>query len=159
VSVIIPAYNGAAFLPEAIDSVLAQDYEPLEILVVDDGSTDDTHDVLRPYAPRIRYFYQENRGPSAARNLGIERARGDLIAFLDADDRWLPGKLAAQVAALGTQSAAALVHTDVLFWDPTRGSRERPRRPRRHEYVGALCAHVLGLRHLSVQRSAPARES
>ncbi len=92
VSIIIPVYNGAKFVKDAIESVLAQTYKDYEIIVVNDGSTDNTEEVLRPYIDKglIRYFYQENKGVSAARNKGINEARGEYVAFLDADDVWLP---------------------------------------------------------------------
>ncbi len=98
VSVIIPTYNRATHVTGAIDSVLAQTYRNYEIIVVDDGSTDNTKDILRErYAERIRYTYQPNKGPAAARNTGIHEARHELIAFLDSDDTWLPQKLELQV--------------------------------------------------------------
>jgi glycosyltransferase involved in cell wall biosynthesis len=136
VSVIIPTYNHAACVTEAIESALEQTYPPTEILVIDDGSTDETRSVLEPYASRIRYLSQDNRGAGAARNLGIRHATGELLAFLDADDRWMPDKLAVQVARLAARPAAALVHADVLLWDPPRGIHEPPRRPRRHVFDG-----------------------
>lgn len=90
-SVVIPAYNYARFLPEAIESVLAQTLSSLELIVVDDGSTDETKQVVERFDdPRVRYVWQSNQGLSAARNTGIREARGELVAFLDADDRWRP---------------------------------------------------------------------
>jgi len=100
VSVIIPTYNRSKFVKKAIDSVLAQMYKDYEIIVVDDGSTDNTKEVIEPYMDRIRYIYQENAGASAARNIGIKAAKGDWIAFLDSDDHWLPEKLFVQMAAI-----------------------------------------------------------
>lgn len=98
VSVVIPTYNRANIVSEAIDSVLAQTYKNYEIIVVDDGSEDDTKTVLKKrYDGQIRYIYQPNRGPSAARNRGIRASKYDLIAFLDSDDIWLPQKLELQV--------------------------------------------------------------
>ena len=96
VSVIIPTYNGAQYIKQAVDSVLAQTYDDYEIIVVDDGSTDDTAELLRPYGDRITYLYQENRKLPAARNTGIRTARGQYLAFLDSDNLFLPHKLAAQ---------------------------------------------------------------
>jgi len=108
VSVIIPTYNRAAVITRAIKSVLAQDHEPLEIIVVDDASADETHRVVGGLRDaRIRYIARsENRGAAAARNTGIRAARGAFIAFLDSDDEYLPGKLGAQVRAFETLDAA-----------------------------------------------------
>lgn len=102
VSVIIPTYNRADCLTRSIDSVLSQDYKEYEIIVVDDGSTDNTRKILQPYMDKglIRYMYQDNAGCAAARNTGINAAKGDWIAFLDSDDRWLPDKLAVQMQYL-----------------------------------------------------------
>lgn len=120
VSVIVPTYNCAAYLPEALDSALAQDYQPLEIIVCDDGSTDDTPAVLARYEGRITVIHGEHRGVSAARNKMLAVARGRLIAPLDADDVWLPGKIAAQVALLLSRPEASFVHTGCeMFGDET----------------------------------------
>ncbi len=115
VSVIIPTYNRARYVTKAIDSVLAQTCPDHEIIVVDDGSTDDTQAVLQPYASRIRILTQKNSGPSAARNAGIQAARGRWIAFLDSDDEWLPGKLAAQLADLEKRPDLIAHFTNVTF--------------------------------------------
>jgi glycosyltransferase involved in cell wall biosynthesis len=116
ISVIIPTYNSATYLPYAIDSVLSQTAGPLEVIVVDDGSTDNTARVLEPSRPRISYLFQENRGPVAARNGRIAATEGDLIAFLDADNIWLPEKLQQQQACLPANPHAALLHSDMLLW-------------------------------------------
>lgn len=116
VSVIIPTYNRSALLLTAIESVLAQTYTAYEIIVVDDGSTDDTRERLEPYMERIRYFYQDNRGASAAQNKGIEVARGEWISILGSDDVWLPTKLERQLRALtvlGSDFSACF--TDCVF--------------------------------------------
>ena len=99
VSVIIPVYNGAKYIAEAIESVCVQNYEPFEIIVVDDGSTDDTPSVVQSFKD-IRYMRQENNGCAAARNNGITESRGKLLAFLDADDYWAANKLHVQVGCL-----------------------------------------------------------
>jgi glycosyltransferase involved in cell wall biosynthesis len=99
VSTIIPVYNCERYLAEAIESVLAQTYRPIEIIVVDDGSTDGSADVAKDFADlQVQYFYQPNSGPGAARNQGTSLARGSLFAFLDADDVWLADKLTLQMA-------------------------------------------------------------
>lgn len=96
VSVIIPVYNGDRHLAEAIESVLAQTYRPIEIIVVDDGSTDNTANIARSYQ-QVRYIYQKNQGNGTAKNTGISVAQGELIAFLDVDDLWTSNKLNLQV--------------------------------------------------------------
>lgn len=100
VSVIIPTYNAALFLPEALSSVRGQTRPPTEIIVVDDGSTDNTQELKALKVPDTRYIYQENTGAAAARNRGAALAAGDYLAFLDADDLWVPGKLAWQIEVL-----------------------------------------------------------
>lgn len=117
VSVIIPAYNAARYLPACLDSVLAQTFSHVEILLVDDGSQDDTVAVLAPYRQRIRYFGQANRGVYAARNRGIREARGQYIAFLDADDLWCPGKTQAQVDVLEQFPEYGAIHSDTSLID------------------------------------------
>src|SRR5690349_12299252 len=100
VSVVIPAFNAARYLPAALDSVLNQTARNLEILVVDDGSTDETEALLSRYGPPVHYLRQENQGVSVARNLGIKQSRGRFVGFLDADDTWLPHKLERQLETL-----------------------------------------------------------
>jgi glycosyltransferase involved in cell wall biosynthesis len=111
VSVIIPAYNAAEYLREAIESVLAQTYQSFEIIVVDDGSTDHTRDVCASFGSKLRYIYQENDGTGGggAQTHGIRESSGELIAFLDQDDRWRPDKLKKQIRALETHPKARLV--------------------------------------------------
>jgi glycosyltransferase involved in cell wall biosynthesis len=98
VSVVIPTYNYAHYLREAVDSVLSQTYPAVELIVVNDGSTDNTREILDSYGDRILAVHQENQGLSAARNTGIRKASHDFVAFLDADDVWEPDKLACQMA-------------------------------------------------------------
>jgi len=117
ISVIIPAYNHARYLAEAIDSVLAQTYAPLEIIVVDDGSTDGTPAVAASYGDRIRYIRQENAGVGAARNNGIAAARGEYLAFLDSDDIWLPEKLEREIALFDADPQLGFVHCGVEKFD------------------------------------------
>lgn len=93
-SVIIPTYNRSVFLREALDSVFGQTFKDYELIVVDDGSTDETHEVIAGYGNRVRFYRQENRGPGEARNLGIRNATGEYVAFLDSDDVWFPWTLA-----------------------------------------------------------------
>ena len=100
VSVIIPVFNGETFLPDAVASVLAQEDPDLEIIIVDDGSTDRTEEIVRRFVGNIRYLRQANQGPAAARNRGLEVAQGNVIAFLDADDLWPHDKLKLQLGYL-----------------------------------------------------------
>src|SRR5262245_57747116 len=105
VSVIIPTYNRRDFIREALASVLAQTCQDFELIVVDDGSTDGTEEIVREF-PGARYVFQENQGVSAARNVGAALSQGELIAFLDSDDFWQPEKLAAQAAFFAAQPEA-----------------------------------------------------
>ncbi len=112
ISVVIPTYNRGWILKEAVDSVLAQEYPAYEVIVVDDGSTDDTAAILAGYGNRITILRQENRGVSAARNRGVRKAGGNLLAFLDSDDLWLPGKLETQADFFQTHPEALICQTE-----------------------------------------------
>ncbi len=129
VSVVIPTYNRAWAVCAAIDSVMAQDYPAVEIIVVDDGSTDGTEELLAAYSTNIIHIRQENKGVAAARNRGIAAANGPLIAFLDSDDYWLPRKLSAQAAFFHSRPEALICQTQE-YW-LRNGRRVNPRR--RHE--------------------------
>lgn len=115
VSIIIPTYNRSKYICRAIDSALAQTYPETEIIVIDDGSTDDTPSVLKPYMPKIKYVHQQNGGISAARNRGIKESAGKYIAFLDSDDQWAPQKLAIQVAILEKDPKIGIVHNKLII--------------------------------------------
>jgi len=133
VSVIMPTFNCARFLPRALESVFAQTFTDYEVIVADDGSTDDTREVLAPYSGKITYLFQPNRGPSSARNLALSKASGEFIAYLDADDMWYPHKLERQVAFLDAHREYGLLHSDASFVDESDRIlfhayfRERPR--------------------------------
>ena len=116
VSVIMPAFNCQDYICEAIDTILKQNYKNIEIIVVD-GSTDNTKRLLERYGERVTYYYQEPKGVSAARNFGLRQARGSLVAFQDADDRWLPDKLESQVHALQRFPDTKLVFSDYATFD------------------------------------------
>ena len=140
VSTVIPAHNYGRYVGEAIDSVLAQTYSPVEVVVVDDGSTDDTRARLAPYASMIRYLHQEKGGLSAARNTGIRQANGEWIALLDADDLWHPEKLELQLRSAARLGEVALVGSPQLL-DPSRAAAPRARSaPRRREGLPHLDA-------------------
>jgi glycosyltransferase involved in cell wall biosynthesis len=113
VSVVIPTYNHARFVGQAIESVLSQTLPAHEVIVVDDGSSDNTQEVLNPYASPVRVVRQQNQGVAAARNNGARFATGDFLAFLDADDVWLPRKLELQAARFGGKHEPGLVHCGV----------------------------------------------
>jgi len=110
VSVVIPAYNAARFIEDSIKSVLSQTYKPLEIIVVDDGSRDETRTVVERYSGDVRYLYQDNAGPSAARNHGVREAKGEWIAFLDSDDCWEPDHLESLIKHAQLHADAALIY-------------------------------------------------
>ena len=115
ISVIIPTYNRGWIIKEAIDSVLAQDYVNFELIVVDDGSTDDTHDILNSYQSNFLVLRQNNKGVSAARNRGLAAASGRFIAFLDSDDTWLPQKLSRQVDFFQSNPDALICQTEEIW--------------------------------------------
>ncbi|MCF7958378.1 MAG: glycosyltransferase family 2 protein [Phycisphaerae bacterium] len=115
ISVIIPTYNAAGYIGRAIDSVLAQTYRPDEVIVVDDGSTDNTAEVIQSYGASVRYIYQNNAGPGAARNRGIKAAAGRWLAFLDSDDAWLAHKLQCQVDLLKRNPELMWVGANFIF--------------------------------------------
>ena len=114
VSVVIPVYNGSAYLEQAIRSVLAQTYPHIEIIAVNDGSTDESAQILARVGTQVRVISQANAGVAAARNAGIANARGEFICFLDQDDYWRPEKVAEQVARFRSSDRVGLVHTDVI---------------------------------------------
>jgi glycosyltransferase involved in cell wall biosynthesis len=117
VSVVIPVCNNEAYIAAAVRSVLAQTRPPTEIIVVDDGSTDGTASALEPYRSSVKYVYQQNRGEPAARNRGVREAKSEHVAFLDADDLWLPTKLELQLDYLRAHAHCALVYTDMSTFD------------------------------------------
>ncbi len=136
VSVVIASFNSGRTIAEALDSVLAQDYRPLDIVIVDDGSTDDTLRALQPYLDSVRVFSQANAGPAAARNTALQHAQGELVAFVDADDVWLPGKLSAQVRLLEARPEIGAVCTRWQPWHADADGAYRMPTPMRHLTVG-----------------------
>lgn len=116
VTVILPVFNGEAFIADAINSVLSQKYLPLEIIVIDDGSTDKTQQVVSAFGDRIKYIKKENGGPASARNKGLEFANGELIAFIDADDLWSNDKLRLQLKIFAVKQDLDIVigYTQVI---------------------------------------------
>ncbi|MHB1286996.1 MAG: glycosyltransferase family 2 protein [Leptospirales bacterium] len=117
ISVILPTHNRATLVTLAVESVLNQTFQDIELIVVDDGSTDNTEETLRPYLSRIHYIHQSQGGPGKARNRGIQEARGEYIAFIDDDDIWLPFKLELQIGLLLKHPELALVCTNFKVFD------------------------------------------
>ncbi len=143
VSVIIPTYNRLPMVKEAVQSVLAQDFEDFELIVVDDGSTDGTSEELKRYGGRVRVIeHTENRGVSAARNRGILQAKGKYIAFLDSDDLWVKGKLKIQVSFLDDNPHYPLCYTDEIWI--RRGKRVNPMK-KHSKYSGWIFEKCLPL--------------
>ncbi len=142
VSVILPTFNRRAFLQQAIESVLAQTCPADDFIIVDDGSTDGTAELLSDYADRLRVIRQPNQGVSAARNTGIRSAKGELIALLDSDDYWLPEKLAAQKAFFETHPAAMICQTEETW---IRGGRQVNPKKRHKKFSGMIFEKTLPL--------------
>jgi glycosyltransferase involved in cell wall biosynthesis len=125
VSCIVPVYNGARYLREALYSIFAQSYRPIEVIVADDGSTDATVGVVASYGAAVRCVTQATAGPPAARNLGLRAARGEFVAFLDADDLWHPEKLARQMARFAARPSLGVSVTHIKnFWIPELAEEE-----------------------------------
>jgi glycosyltransferase involved in cell wall biosynthesis len=128
VSVVIPAHNSQRYIAPTLDSILVQRYRPLEIGVVNDGSTESTSQIVRGYAPEVRLIEQEQRGHPAARNVGIRSAAGEFLGFLDHDDLWSPDKLEHQMACFERNPALDLVFGHILnFFTPEMPADERQR--------------------------------
>jgi glycosyltransferase involved in cell wall biosynthesis len=132
ISVIIPTFNRVGRIGRAITSVLSQTIQADEIIVIDDGSSDETSSVIEQYFPTVKYFRQRNKGVSSARNAGVRMAKGDWIAFLDSDDEWLPEKLSKQMKALSGNLQMKICHTNEIWY--RNGRRVNPKK--RHEKVG-----------------------
>jgi glycosyltransferase involved in cell wall biosynthesis len=143
VSVVIPTWNRAEWVRDAIDSVLAQDYPRLEVVVVDDGSTDATPEVVRRYGSQVRYIRQANGGAASARNRGIAEATGEFVAFLDSDDLFLPGKLTEQVREFGRQPGLVMVYAWFSILDGSGRERLGRRFHRTGDIARSLLAHCM----------------
>ena len=151
ISCIVPVFNGQPYLTEALESIFQQSYRPIEVIVSDDGSTDDTAAVAAGCGDRIRYVRQDNAGAPAARNLGLSIARGEFVAFLDADDLWHPEKLDRQIARFAARPEIDLSLTHIQnFWIPElRQEAERYRDHRLAQPVpGYVTATLLARRSL-----------
>ena len=153
ISIVIPAYNCARYLPAAIESALGQSLAPLEVIVVDDGSTDGVADAAGRYAASVRYVYQVNAGSGPARNAGVGMAQGDWLAFLDGDDYWDADKLARQAAAVLADPALDIVfaHVQQFFSDDIDPAlAERIRLPK--DPMPGCCASAMLIRRAAFDR-------
>ena len=157
VSVITPTYNRAGFLRQAVQSVLDQTYGTFEHIIVDDGSTDNTREVLERFLAdeRVRYFHQENQGQSVARNLGIAQARGDLVCFIDSDDLWVAHKLTDQVRLMAEHPEVGIVHGDEIMIDES--GREFSRKNMKR-YSGHIAGQLLVDNSVSINTAMVRRE-
>ncbi|MDF1512319.1 MAG: glycosyltransferase family A protein [Anaerolineae bacterium] len=113
ISVIVPVYNGEAYLSEALESILSQTYQPLDIIVIDDGSTDNSRDIAESFIPHLRYYYQPNAGVGSAMSAGVTYAKWEYLAFLDADDLWMPDKLTLQMTVFMQNPGLGAVFTKI----------------------------------------------
>lgn len=143
VSVIIPAYNGERYLSSAIDSLLVQDYANIEIIIVDDGSTDNTKEIVQVYGDKIKYFYKPNGGEASARNYGIRKAAGDFIAFLDCDDLYKKDKISKQLKTLLAHPDCGFVYNDIEVIDAGGNPVNILRSEREFEWREDFLAYVL----------------
>ena len=153
ISVIIPVYNGERYLAEAIESALAQTYRPVEIIVVDDGSTDGTARVAERFSPPARLFFQTKSGVGPARNRGVSKARGSFLSFLDADDLWPPDRLSCQMAAFNADPTLDMVFGHAQqFISPELTGRGKVKLDRAREVMPGYLASVLLIKRESFFR-------
>jgi glycosyltransferase involved in cell wall biosynthesis len=155
ISVIIPTFNRASWVREAVDSVLAQTFQDFELIVVDDGSTDTTGEGLGPYGDRLSYIYQARQGVSAARNRGLEMAAGGWLAFLDSDDLWLPQKLESQVDFFYRNTQAEICQTEEIWIRNGRrvNPRSKHRKPSGDIFVPSLTLCLVSPSAVMLKRS------
>src|SRR5438067_1269450 len=148
VSIIIPVYNAKKYLEETLQSVLAQTFQQFEIILVDDGSTDGTSEIIEKFSDRAICLKNDHRGPASSRNLGLQAARGSFIAFLDADDLWLPTKLEKQVAVMRAHPEYGLITCDAsMFCDSgviATSSKARQPIATGHVLRQLLCSNWVG---------------
>lgn len=156
VSVIMPAYNAAPYVREAIESVFTQAYEPIELVVVDDGSVDGTADIVKSF-PAVTYVFQTNAGSGAARNRAIQKARGEFFTFLDADDRFAPGRLVLQKEALDADPGLDMVFGMVReFISPELDEATKSSiRPPAAEPMPFMSPNVMLIRRAAFERVGP----
>jgi len=139
ISVIIPTFNRANFLKKAIQSVLSQTYQGFELIVVDDGSTDNTYKIISEFKNNIVYIKQKNRGPAAARNTGIKRAGNKFLAFLDSDDCWDKEKLAIQIDEMQKKPFYLISHTREIWYKNSKLLSQKKKHKKYHGYIFDKC--------------------
>ena len=142
ISVIIPTFNRQLLLAKAIDSVFRQSWDDFELIVVDDGSTDDTAREMKKFDGKINYIRQENKGPAAARNAGIRESTGDLIAFLDSDDWFAPEKLKVQKAAMEMEPLYLICHTDEIWYRRGKLLNQKKKHHKPHGFIFDRCLKI-----------------
>jgi len=147
VSVIIPTYNRASFLKEAIESVLSQEYSNYELIIIDDGSTDNTKEIIKLFEGKLRYYYQPHRGVSSARNAGLKLAQGNFIAFLDSDDLWKKEKLKVQMEFMKKHPEIKVCYTEEIWI--RKGVRVNPKKKHK-KYSGWIFDKVVPICLLSL---------
>lgn len=161
ISVIIPTYNRASYLRDSLQSVLKQDYfnqnagYPFEVIVVDDGSTDNTREAVESFGKKVKYIYQEHSGVSRARNLGLELSQGEFVAFLDSDDLWKKEKIRTQLSLMKAIPQAVISYTEEIWI--RRGIRVNPKK-KHQKYSGWIFDKVLPLCLLSLSSAVFRRE-
>jgi glycosyltransferase involved in cell wall biosynthesis len=151
VSCVVPVFNGELYLREALDSILAQTYRPLEIIIADDGSTDGSPAIAREFSADVRYVRHPTAGPAATRNLGLGAALGQFVAFLEADDLWHPDKVARQMARFEARAELDLCVTHARnFWIPELAAEAAQHRdhPRAHGVPGFIVSAIVARRSL-----------
>lgn len=156
VSVVVPVYNCQRYLPEAVESALAQTYRPIEVIVVDDGSTDGSADAAKRFVPPVQYCWQPHSGAGPARNRGVDLARGSFLAFLDADDLWVETKLVLQMAAFDADPELDMVFGHVQqFPSPELAGSAKPRLRYSAEKVPGYVAAAMLIRRDAFVRVGP----
>jgi glycosyltransferase involved in cell wall biosynthesis len=147
ISVILPVFNGESYLREAYGSIVAQNYQPLETILIDDGSTDRSAEIAGNLAPSVKYLYQPHKGLSAALNFGLNHAQGAFISFIDSDDIWAPGKLARQIAALEEKPDLDMVFGHVQrFQNPEHPPEKNTVSPKLEEPMPGYCKGAMLIR-------------
>lgn len=141
-SVIIPTYNREDFIKKSVDSVINQSFRNFELIVVDDGSTDNTGKILNKYLDELVYIYQENKGPSSARNKGLEKSQGEYIAFLDSDDRWTHDKLKETNKCITADSKIKVIHTQEKWYKNGRIHNPKKKHKKPEGYIFENCLRI-----------------